>query len=77
VQRGVARYFLLLRLSAAAALPTFEADQFVFPAPIVRRVPGQMRDKWDEREIVHVRGADWIVTRSAVGSALESAISLN
>jgi hypothetical protein len=77
MRRGMAGYVLALRLSAAAALPTFEHDSLSTPAPIVRQLPGLMLGEWDEREIVRERGAEWIVTRTSTSAALETSISLN
>ncbi len=64
VKRRIAEYYLALRLSALAAMPIVDPIELHFPAPIVRQVPGYLKDGWDEREIVRQSGIELIVTRA-------------
>lgn len=67
IGRVLVRYYLSLRISAAAALPEFHSFELDNPAPIVRGLPGRMRDGWDERELIRDGEYEWIITRDVRG----------
>lgn len=63
VGRVLVRYYLSLRISAAAAMPEFAVAEVRDPAPIVRQLPGRLRGVWDEREMIRDGEYTWIITR--------------
>lgn len=57
------RYYLALRVSAAAATPAvFSLEQYEPPPPIVRTQPAVMRGGWDERELALHGAHHFIIT---------------
>ncbi|HLT18535.1 MAG TPA: hypothetical protein VKZ96_03680 [Thermomicrobiales bacterium] len=69
LKRRIAKYYLTLRLSAAVATPMLDPVELKIPTPIVRRLPAELHEGWDRREIVQRDGIDYIVTRGMADSS--------